>query len=179
MWSFKQMGVINHFCLLFKLFANSGNFLSPRRESTQQHMADLRWDTLTIELPELRWQSEGYSRVTLCMSPNKKQLCHRNCSKNWNKRSVLRRQCWNTNRNIKRFMRLPMYGQRSVTFRAIRTCVREKRSLFFVYALAFAKNVGPRIPYIGRTPSFLYFDLLFYLVPNSDISYALCDMVYM
>ena len=34
-------------------------FLSLRQKSNPQP-SDLRWDALTIELPELKWQREGY-----------------------------------------------------------------------------------------------------------------------
>ena len=55
-----QLGNLKVNCLLLKISRKLRKiFLSPRRDSNPQP-SDLRWDALTIELPGLRWQREGY-----------------------------------------------------------------------------------------------------------------------
>ena len=55
-----QLGNLRENCLLLKLYRKlRKRFLNPRLESNPQP-SDLRRDALTIELPGLRWQREGY-----------------------------------------------------------------------------------------------------------------------
>ena len=52
--------LVKGYYFLLKLFLQTQKmFLSPRRAYNPQP-SDLQWDALTIELPGLRWQREGY-----------------------------------------------------------------------------------------------------------------------
>ena len=74
-----------------------------------------------------------------------------------NKRSVLRRQSRDTNRNIKRLVYC-QYGWYSLTFRALALVVW----FFFSLSLSDEESTLETLDYtirIGSTPTFLYFDL--------------------
>ena len=55
---FKKVSLVN--CLLLKLNRKLRKMLLIPKRELNPKPSDLRWDALTIELPELRWQRQDY-----------------------------------------------------------------------------------------------------------------------